>query len=319
MRSEVAATKAAWPLIDRGLPANAGAGLRKAVRAATEHAAALSLPGPFEEHEAATLTGPGSPIAGLFRSYSILTARGWQLIGAALAQSERGSAAAARFARANVALYIESVYDAHFSLAQIGKKLRAAYKTLGASAAFGSSLTPSEVDALASTFSEANDRLHPHAGVRLGSCSSAVTAGAGFLLAVLWFDLMFDVQVLGHGERELPEQTLASIAGYYRRVTTAARPMNRLVALAMLATLAAIVVEITHGDGPTWAPWASLALTVPPIALAGGRTVPSAVRLGTRAESNERQSARARSICREHAFCVLAISALLAVQLAFVA
>jgi hypothetical protein len=25
-----------------------------------------------------------------------------------------------------------------------------------------------------------------------------VTAGAGFLLAVLWFDLMFDVQVLAH-------------------------------------------------------------------------------------------------------------------------
>ena len=26
--------------------------------------------------------------------------------------------------------------------------------------------------------------------------SAFVTAGAGFLLAVLWFDLMFDVQVL---------------------------------------------------------------------------------------------------------------------------
>ena len=66
-----------------------------------------------------------------------------------------------------------------------------------------------------------------------------VAAGASFLLAVLWFDLMFDVQVLGHSERELPEPVLASIAGYYGRVTTAARPMNRLVASVMLATLAA--------------------------------------------------------------------------------
>ena len=57
-----------------------------------------------------------------------------------------------------------------------------------------------------------------------------VTAGAGFLLAVLWFDLMFDVQALPHRGHELPEHTLASIAGYYRRVTTTARPMNRLVA-----------------------------------------------------------------------------------------
>jgi hypothetical protein len=54
-----------------------------------------------------------------------------------------------------------------------------------------------------------------------------VTAGGGFLLAVLWFDLMFDVQVLGRDERELPEERLASIAAYYARVTTAARPMNR--------------------------------------------------------------------------------------------
>jgi hypothetical protein len=58
-----------------------------------------------------------------------------------------------------------------------------------------------------------------------------VTGGAGFLLAVLWFDLMFDVQVLRHGDEEVPEAVLASIAGYYRRVTTEARPLNRLVAL----------------------------------------------------------------------------------------
>jgi hypothetical protein len=169
VRREVAATKQAWPLVERGLPLNPSAGLRAAVRAATERATALSLPGPLEEHEAAMLTGPGSPIAGAFRSYSVLAARGWRLIGAALEQSERGSAAAARFARANVALYIESIYDAHFGLAQIGKKLLAGYKTLGGSAAFGTSLTPSEVDALAATFTEANDRLRPHAGVRLGS------------------------------------------------------------------------------------------------------------------------------------------------------
>lgn len=42
--------------------------------------------------------------------------------------------------------------------------------------------------------------------------SAFVTAGAGFLLAVLWFDLMFDVQVLGQREPELPDQRLSSIA-----------------------------------------------------------------------------------------------------------
>ena len=138
-----------------------------------------------------------------------------------------------------------------------------------------------------------------------------VCAGAGFLLAVLWFDLMFDVQALRPRHGELPEQTLASIAGYYRRVTTAARPMNRLVAAAMLATLGALVVEIAKGVYAAWVGWASLAL-----ALTAARTVPSAVRLGGRTDTAEVQSGLARAICRDHLICILAIAAVLVVQLA---
>lgn len=142
-----------------------------------------------------------------------------------------------------------------------------------------------------------------------------VSAGGGFLLAVLWFDLMFDVQVIGPRGHSLPEPVLASIAGYYARVTTAARPMNRLVAAVMLATLAAIVVEIAHGGAHLWARWTSLALAVAPIALAGAHTVPGAVRLGARRDDPGRQSALARSICRDHLFCAGAIASLLVVQL----
>lgn len=144
-----------------------------------------------------------------------------------------------------------------------------------------------------------------------------VSAGAGFLLAVLWFDLMFDVQVIGRGSDRLPEPVLASIAGYYARVTTAARPMNRLVAAAMLATVAGVLVEIAAGVDEQWVAWASLALVVPAIALAAAHTVPSAVRLGTRSDPPERQSALARSICRDHVLCAGAIAALLVLQLAF--
>jgi len=149
--------------------------------------------------------------------------------------------------------------------------------------------------------------------------SAYVTAGAGFLLAVLWFDLMFDVQVLSHGKGDLPEEVLASVAFYYRRVTTSARPMNRLIAAVMLATLAAIIVEIANGDEPRWAAWASIAIAAAPILLAGLRTVPSAVRLGSRADTAERQSGLARSICSEHLFCFAAIAAVLAIQLSALA
>jgi len=143
-----------------------------------------------------------------------------------------------------------------------------------------------------------------------------VSAGAGFLLAVVWFDLMFDVQVLRHRRGDVPEPVLASIAGYYRRVTTAARPMNRLVAIVMLGTLAAIVLELTSGDVPGWVAWLSLVLAASPMLLAGLRTVPQAVRLGARTDPAERQRHLARTIGVEHLGCLVAIGALLVVQLA---
>jgi hypothetical protein len=144
-----------------------------------------------------------------------------------------------------------------------------------------------------------------------------VTGGAGFLLAVIWFDLMFDVQALGHRGRELPEEVLASISGYYRRVTTAARPMNLLVGAVMLATVAAVVVQLARGDVPRWVGWASLVLAASAILLAAAHTFPAARRLGARADPTAIQSALAKSICRDHLLCVTAISSLLLVQLAF--
>jgi hypothetical protein len=143
-----------------------------------------------------------------------------------------------------------------------------------------------------------------------------VAAGAGFLLAVLWFDLMFDVQVLGHDSGELPEPVLDSIGGYYGRVTTGARPMNRLVAAVMLGTLGSIVAEIVNGKPSHWVAYASLALAAFAILLAGVRTVPSAVRLGSGRDDVVDQSALARSILFQHLLCFASIAAVLTLQLA---
>lgn len=146
--------------------------------------------------------------------------------------------------------------------------------------------------------------------------SAFVTAGGGFLTAVLWMDLMFDVQCRGHGS-ELPEPVLASIAAYYARVTTAARPMNRLIAAVMAGTLAALIVEVVEGFGQAWVPWLSLALAACAILPAALLTVPSAVRLGARGDSPARQSELARSILTQHACSLACMLALVALQLAF--
>lgn len=166
---EVAAAKAAWPLIANGLPADTATIPRAPIAAAGNAAAAIASPSVFDEANAATLTGSGAKLAGMFNSFSGLSERGWRLTDAAIEEIERGTPASARFARANVGLYIESIYDGHFILAKVGRQLLDGYRTLGGPAAFGAALTQSEVETLAAAYSEARNRLHPHVGVRVGS------------------------------------------------------------------------------------------------------------------------------------------------------
>ena len=135
--------------------------------------------------------------------------------------------------------------------------------------------------------------------------SAFVTAGAGFLLAVLWFDLMFDVQ---------RETGLDSTAAYYARVTTGARPMNFLVATVMVATLAAIIAQLV--DDPGWAAWTSLGAAAAAVGIAGARTVPNARRLGARADPQDVQLRLAHAILRDHQVCFALIATVLVVQLA---
>ena len=137
----------------------------------------------------------------------------------------------------------------------------------------------------------------------------------GFLLAVLWFDLMFDVQVRGQPDGDLPEPMLASIAGYYRRVTTDAAPMSYAVALAMGLGLLSLLVQLMRGTAPRWVSLASLLLVGGAVALAA-RVVPNAIRLGARRDPIATQSALARAILRDHLACLAAIAVFLALQLA---
>jgi len=140
-------------------------------------------------------------------------------------------------------------------------------------------------------------------------------AGAAFLLAVLWFDLMFDVQVRRHAGDPLPADVLASISAYYRRVTTEAYPMNRLVALVMVLTLAAIVAEIVEGENPWWIDWGSLAIAVSGFGPTLTRTVPNARRLGSAKDTPGEQSRLARAIYRAHLLSFGRMALVLGLQL----
>jgi hypothetical protein len=145
--------------------------------------------------------------------------------------------------------------------------------------------------------------------------SRFVAAGLSFLLAVLWFDLMFDVQTRGHTGEILPPEVLASISAYYRRVTTEAHPMNRLVSTVMVLTIVAICAEIREGRTRWWIGWGSLGIVGLGVVFTLTRTVPNAVRLGAGTDTLAVQTQLARAIYSDHVFAFGRMLALLGLQL----
>lgn len=147
--------------------------------------------------------------------------------------------------------------------------------------------------------------------------SALLVCCGGFLLAVLWMDLIFDVQVLRFPDQPvLPQETLASISAYYRRATTEAYPMNRLIAVVMLIAVGGSFAQLFVGSQPRWIGGASLVLCGVPVLLARFRVIPSAVRLGTRRDASRVQSELARAICRDHLFCLGSIAFFIGIQMA---
>ena len=147
----------------------------------------------------------------------------------------------------------------------------------------------------------------------MSATSSLLTASSGFLLAVLWMDLIFDAQVLADRDPggELPEPVLDSIARYYRRAVTESRPMSRLIAVVMVVLLAALGFRAVRGHDPGWLIAVSILLAGAPILLAATHTVPNAVRLGSRSGNPATQTALARSIWRDHLVCAACMLAFL--------
>ena len=142
--------------------------------------------------------------------------------------------------------------------------------------------------------------------------SGLLCVGGGFLLAVLWFDLMFDVQMLAASPSMA---ALGSIGAYYRRVTTDAAPMGYFVGGIMAMTLAASVVDAARARDRRALRIVAVLLAAAPIALAVVRTFPNAVTLGREAIGDSAQVELARAILWDHVLSLASIGGFLAVRL----
>ena len=179
---EIAAAKAAWKGIAKGLPAQVSPTSRSLIARALDRTQRIATPR-FVSY-AGELTGAAAAIAGLELSFEQLSQRGWTMTLAAaghlggpagsslaLARGPAGAGSAAtpaplspaalRFVRANASLYIGSVYDGHYNLSVVGERVREAYAQLGGAEAFGAALRPALVAALARFYAPRIVRLTP--------------------------------------------------------------------------------------------------------------------------------------------------------------
>lgn len=138
----------------------------------------------------------------------------------------------------------------------------------------------------------------------------AIAACAGFLLGVLWMDLMFDTQILTRRD-----EAVESISRYYHRATTTSRPMSRLIAAVMAILLGALGFRFGLGNYSVWVVVASSVLVAVPIGLAMLRTVPNAVRLGERSCDAAEETRLARAILGDHLVCFVLMVAFLVLLL----
>jgi hypothetical protein len=136
----------------------------------------------------------------------------------------------------------------------------------------------------------------------------------GFMMAVLYIDLMFDVSAAPYRRTAapLPKAVLDPITHYYGRIT-----QNPYVLMfVMLTTLACIVAEIVYGLAPAWAAYASLFLMGVSMATGTLKVIPTAQRLGAGTDPDDVRTLMIHGMLPYHGLLLVNILLLAAIQFA---
>jgi hypothetical protein len=142
------------------------------------------------------------------------------------------------------------------------------------------------------------------------------TLGGGFLLAVLWMNLKFDMLALPllMGEGSLSPTDLATIVSYYAQATLSEQHSFPLISAVMAATLIAVLLQLRSSDA-LWQRIMGLALVFPPVILAGVKIVPEASSLGLDPITAAEQTALSLSILQAHLYCLASVLLFLTLQI----
>lgn len=141
--------------------------------------------------------------------------------------------------------------------------------------------------------------------------------GGGFLLAVLWFDLKFDILALEalRTGGAVSEDALSIIRTYYKQaLATESGGFPLIISMMAIANLGALL-QLRDQAVSLWVRVLAMGLVFPPVSLAGIRVVPNARVLGEGQISLAEQSDLAILILQDHLYCIVSICAFLALQL----
>jgi len=134
----------------------------------------------------------------------------------------------------------------------------------------------------------------------------------GFMMAVLYIDLMFDIMAAPYRKTNaaLPKVVLDSITHYYGRIT-----QNPYVLMfVMLTALLCIGSEILYDLVPRWAAYSSLGLMLLSMMTGVLKVIPTAQRLGAGTDSEDARTRMVHSMMPFHLILMVNILLLTAIQ-----
>ena len=134
----------------------------------------------------------------------------------------------------------------------------------------------------------------------------------GFMMAVLYIDLMFDVSAVPYRKTgaALPPAVLDPITHYYGRIT-----QNPYVLMfVMLTTTICLGAEIYYNLAPRWAGYASLALMGLSMVTGTVKVIPTAQRLGSAQDSPEARTKMVHGMLPAHLVLLVNILLLTSIQ-----
>src|SRR5262249_47354586 len=117
---------------------------------------------------------------------------------------------------------------------------------------------------------------------------------AGFLVALLWLDVVVGVQARG-GPPVLSEAVLSSIAAYYARVTTRSWPLGAAIGIVMVIAVGGALMQVLRRRESRRRDVLALVLVAVPVGLALLRVFPNAVHLGMSSDPAAARTHRARA------------------------